>query len=77
MIVIYILLPKSMFKLNEQQYSHLFGGNAGGTSATFAPMTTTTAPTNTTPTTSQQEAVERTQNYANMSKAEARRLMMA
>ena len=59
-----------MFKLNEQQYSHLFGGNAGGTSATFAPMTTTTAPTNTTPTTPQQEAVERTQNYANMSKAE-------
>ena len=59
-----------MFKLNEQQYSHLFGGKAGGRSATFAPMTTTTAPTNTTPTTPQQEAVERTQNYANMTKAE-------
>ena len=38
--------------------------------ASFTPMTTTTAPTNTTPTTPQQEAVERTQNYANMSKAE-------
>ena len=59
-----------IFKLTEQQYSHLFGGKAGGRSATFAPMTTTSAPTNTTPTTPQQEAVERTQNYANMSKAE-------
>ena len=59
-----------IFKLNEQQYSHLFGGKAGGRSATFAPMTTTGAPTNTTPTTPQQEAVERTQNYASMSKAE-------
>ena len=59
-----------IFKLNEQQYNHLFGGKAGGRSATFAPMTTTSAPTNTTPTTPQQEAVERVQNYANMSKAE-------
>ena len=38
--------------------------------ASSTPMTTTSAPTNTTPTTPQQEAVERTQNYANMSKAE-------
>ena len=60
-----------IFKLNEQQYRHLFGGKAGGKSATFAPMTTTTsAPTNTTPTVERKEAVERTQNYANMSKAE-------
>ena len=35
-----------------------------------APMTTTTAPENSTPTNSRQSAVERTQNYANMTKAE-------
>ena len=59
-----------IFKLNEDQYAHIFGGNAGGRSATFAPMTTTPAPKNTTPTTPQKEAVERAQNYATMSKAE-------
>ena len=67
---LHLAAKDGIFKLTEQQYSHLFGGKAGGKLGTFAPMSTTSAPTNTTPTTPQQEAVERTQNYANMSKAE-------
>lgn len=71
-----------IIKLDENQYSHLFGGGAGGTSATFARITPPASgeqpdsqpidvPDTQPPTqTPQQNAVERVQNYAKMSKAD-------
>lgn len=57
-----------IFKLNQEQYDTLFGGNAGGSSATFSSFTPPGTPQS--PTDSQAEAKERAQNYATMSKAE-------
>ena len=80
MAPIFTLLQDGIFKLNEEQT--LFGGNAGGTLATFTrtsppssgqtpdsqPVSVPeTSPPTTTP---QQEAVERVQNYSEMSKNE-------
>ena len=64
-----------IFKLNEDQYSYLFGGNSGGESSTFAfkpsPTSTDDVP-DTSPSTQtpQQEAVERVTNYKEMSKSQ-------
>ena len=57
-----------IFKLNEDQYNTLFGGNAGGRNATFSGFTPPETPQ--APTDSQVEAKERVQNYSTMSKAE-------
>jgi hypothetical protein len=60
-----------IFKLNQQQYDTLFGGNAGGTSATFAGGT---PPINTPASPQQQpersEAKGKAQDYSKMSKAQ-------
>ena len=79
---LHLAAKDGIFKLNEEQYSTLFGGNAGGTLATFT--RTSPAPSGETPnsqpislpetspptTTPQQEAVERVQNYSEMSKGQ-------
>lgn len=58
-----------IFKLNDNQYSHLFDGNAGGLNATFAPIdtpydtSTDDVPSGQSQTTPQQEAVERVKQY--------------
>lgn len=57
-----------LFKLNQEQYDTLFGGGAGGASATFSSFTPPETPR--TPTDSQGEAKERAQNYKEMSKAQ-------
>ena len=57
-----------IFKLNQEQYDTLFGGGAGGASATFSSFTPPETPR--TPTDSQGEAKERAQNYKEMSKAQ-------
>ena len=60
-----------VFKLNDQQYNHLFGGQAGGKGATFASLSSYTPPeTPQKPTDSQVEAKTRAQEYSKMSKAE-------
>ena len=52
-----------IFKLNDTQYNTLFGGNAGGKSATFAsPSVMGEQP--------RVEAKEKAQEYSKMSKAE-------
>lgn len=60
-----------IFKLNEQQYSTLFGGNAGGTSATFAggepPINTPASPQQEP---ERSEAKSKAQDYSKMSKAQ-------
>ena len=57
-----------LFKLNQEQYDTLFGGGAGGSSATFSSFTPPGTPQK--PTDSQGEAKERAQNYKEMSKAQ-------
>ena len=64
-----------IFKLSEQQYQHLFGGQAGGRSATFASLSSFTPPetpqkTDGTPKPAQVEAASRAKAYADMSKSE-------
>jgi hypothetical protein len=67
---LHLAAKDGILKFTPEQYTHFFGGNAGGKNATFTSFVGGDVPNNTTPTTSQQEAVERTQNYAKMSKAE-------
>ena len=57
-----------LFKLNQNQYDTLFGGNAGGKSATFGSFTPPETPHK--PTDTQVEAKTRAQEYTKMSKAE-------
>lgn len=64
-----------IFKLNEDQYTYLFGGNSGGRNSTFAftpsPTSTDDVPDTSPPTkTPQEEAVERVTNYKEMSKSQ-------
>lgn len=54
-----------VFKLNENQYKYLFGGQAGGRNATF-PVTSTDGSISR----NVSDAKERAQNYAKMSKTE-------
>lgn len=61
-----------IFKLNEDQYNYLFGGNSGGRSSTFAPLTPTT-PTPVDPSTPSPVAdtqVADATDYTKMSKQE-------
>ena len=71
---LHLAATDGILKFTPQQYSHFFGGKAGGKNATFSAFADTQPVTvdsdNPTQTTAQQEAVERTQNYAKMSKAE-------
>ena len=68
---LHLAAKNGIFKLNEDQYGTLFGGNAGGKEATFAGFSSFTPPeTPQAPTDSQSEAKERAQNYKEMSKAE-------
>lgn len=67
---LHLAAKDGVFKLDQQQYDTLFGGNAGGTRATFAGFTpANTGEANTTDATGQpistpqQEAVERVQQY--------------
>ena len=57
-----------IFKLNQQQYDTLFGGGAGGQSATFSSFTP--PETRQSPTDSQVQAKTRAQEYSKMSKAD-------
>ena len=69
-----------VFRLNQSQYNHLFGGNAGGNRATFTNLDTPgsaeepgsleTDVSKGDEVASRSEAVERAKNYQNMSKAE-------
>ena len=68
---LHLAAKDGIFKLNDQQYNHLFGGQAGGKGATFAPLSSFTPPeTPQEPTDSQVEAKTRAQEYSKMSKAE-------
>ena len=67
---LHLAAKDGIFKLDQQQYDTLFGGQAGGTRATFAGFTPantgeveTTDATGQTISTPQQEAVERVQQY--------------
>lgn len=67
---LHLAAKDGIFKLNQQQYDTLFGGNAGGNRATFAGFTpANTGEVETTDasgqkiSTPQQEAVERVQQY--------------
>ena len=71
---LHLAAKDGIFQLNEEQYQHLFGGNAGGRNATFAALSTPqpireTADTNT-DTDPHAEAKARAQEYSKMSKAE-------
>ena len=61
-----------IFKLNQQQYDTLFGGNAGGLKATFASFTPPSTPQTPEegPKPERVEAVTRAKEYSKMSKAE-------
>ena len=65
---LHLAAKDGVFKLNQNQYDTLFGGGAGGTSATFASFTPPETPQ--APTDSQVEAKTRAQEYSKMSKAE-------
>ena len=65
---LHLAAKDGIFKLNQQQYDTLFGGNAGGRNATFASFTPPETPQ--APTDSQVQAKERAQEYSKMSKAE-------
>ena len=60
---LHIAAKGGIFKLNQEQYDTLFGGNAGGTRATFASSTPPSTP-------ERVEAVTRAKEYSKMSKAE-------
>ena len=67
---LHLAAKNGIFKLNETQYNTLFGGNAGGKSATFA---SPSAGSDSPPVMGEQprvEAKERAQEYSKMSKAE-------
>ena len=57
-----------IFKLNQQQYDTLFGGNAGGKTATFASFSPPEAPQQSDG--NRVEAVTRAKEYSKMNKAE-------
>ena len=65
---LHLAAKNGLFKLNQNQYDTLFGGGAGGTSATFASFTPPETPQ--APTDSQIQAKTRAQEYTKMSKAE-------
>ena len=74
---LHLAAKDGIFKLNDQQYGHLFGGNAGGKGATFASFKSPDAPQpaagNTepvAPTDAQVEAKTRATEYSKMNKAE-------
>jgi hypothetical protein len=68
---LHLAAKDGIFKLNEQQYQHLFGGKAGGKGATFAPLSSFTPPeTPQAPTDSQIQAKTRATEYSKMNKAE-------
>ena len=58
-----------MFKLNQEQYDTLFGGGAGGTSATFGGFTPPEQP-HSAATPQRVEAKTKAQDYSKMSKAQ-------
>ena len=57
-----------IFKLNQQQYDTLFGGNSGGTKATFSSFSSPITPQNAdgTPKPAQVEAKTRAQEYLSL-----------
>ena len=67
-----------IFKLNDQQYNYLFGGNSGGKMSTFAfadtptgsSKTTVTAPATNSKGEKLSEAKERATNYKDMTKSQ-------
>ena len=65
---LHLAANNGIFKLNETQYQHLFGGTAGGQMATFASFTPPETPQ--APTDSQAQAKSRAAEYSKMSKAE-------
>ena len=73
---LHLAADNGIFRLNQQQYDHLFGGGAGGSRATFASYTPPETPQSPagaqtdSSTDSQAEARERAQNYKDMSKAQ-------
>ena len=72
---LHLAAKDGIFKLNDQQYNHLFGGQAGGKGATFAPLSSFTPPetpqqSDGTPTPARVEAVTRAKEYSKMSKAD-------
>ena len=69
---LHLAARNGIFTLNENQYQHLFGGNAGGRSATFASFTPPETPQQSdgTPNPAQVEAATRAKEYSKMSKAE-------
>ena len=60
---LHLAAKDGLFKLNDSQYNTLFGGNAGGKSATFASPAVMGEPP-------RAEAKERAQEYSKMSKAD-------
>ena len=72
---LHLAAKDGIFKLNDQQYQHLFGGQAGGKSGTFAPLSSFTPPetpqqSDGTPKPAQVEAATRAKEYSKMNKAE-------
>ena len=75
---LHLAAHNGVFKLNDQQYNYLFGGNSGGKSATFALADTPTGGQTVTrveaPATNKDgkvlQAKERAANYKDMSKAQ-------
>ena len=67
---LHIAAKGGIFKLNQEQYDTLFGGNAGGTRATFASFTPPSTPQKPDGTPERVEAVTRAKEYSKMSKAE-------
>ena len=73
---LHLAAKDGIFRLNQEQYDHLFGGGAGGSRATFASYTPPETPQSPSgsqvdsSTDSQVEAKERAQNYKEMSKAQ-------
>ena len=69
---LHIAAKGGIFKLNQQQYDTLFGGNAGGTKATFSSFSSPITPQKPdgTPKPAQVEAATRAKEYSKMNKAE-------
>ena len=67
---LHIAAKNGIFKLNQEQYDTLFGGNAGGTKATFASFTPPSTPQKPDGTPERVEAVTRAKEYSKMNKAE-------
>ena len=68
---LHLAAKNGIFKLNDNQYNHLFGGQAGGRNATFASLSSFTPPeTAQAPSDSQVQAKARAQEYSKMSKAD-------